>query len=167
VVHHRAGWLNPVFVFLSWIGTDGLVWLVLALVLAIVWRRPAVFVQVAAADLLATVVSYGLRQATGRERPPLDFPSPKPLVHLPHTGSLPSGHTATAFACATILAFWLQRYAVPLFLLATAIGFSRVYVGVHYPLDVVAGAALGIAIATTLRWLAGDRPRSPRVLRPG
>ena len=139
--------------------------LAIAVVLAIVWRRPAVFLQVAAADALAIVISAALRGAFDRRRPPLVYPHPKPLVHVPASGSLPSGHTATAFACATTLAFFAPRAAPLFFLLATAIGFSRVYVGVHYPLDVVAGAALGVAIAIALRWLSTSLRRSRRATR--
>ncbi|MDQ2984911.1 MAG: phosphatase PAP2 family protein [Actinomycetota bacterium] len=164
MVHHRVGLLDPVFVFLSWIGSWGLVWLVLALVLAVLWRRPTVFLQVAIADALAGALSYALRVSIDRDRPPLDYPRPEPLVHLPGSGSIPSGHATAAFACATVLAFWAPRFAVPLFLLAAAIAFSRVYVGVHYPLDVLAGAALGVAIAIALRWLSTSRRRSPRSL---
>jgi membrane-associated phospholipid phosphatase len=60
---------------------------------------------------------------------------------------MPSGHAATSFAGAVVLTYLLPRAAPFLFLLAAAIAFSRVYVGVHYPSDVVAGAALGAAVA--------------------
>ncbi len=60
---------------------------------------------------------------------------------------------------------------VPLFLLAAAIAFSRVYVGVHYPLDVLGGAALGVALGfvavRVLRWPGAGPPRSPRAPRSG
>jgi undecaprenyl-diphosphatase len=166
-VHHRAGWLNSFFEGLSWIGGQGLVWLVIAAVLAVCWRRPWLFLQVALADFAAQLISYALRQAIGRDRPPEVYVSPKPLVRVPHDGSFPSGHATASFACATMLAFFAPRAAPALFLLAAAIAWSRVYVGVHYPLDVLGGALLGVLISIALRWLLGALRRSQRARPAG
>ena len=166
-VHHRAGWLNPASEALSWIGGQGLVWLAIALVLALAWRRPFVFVQVAVADGVADLVAWGLRATIGRARPPAVYAEPKPLVAVPHGGSFPSGHAATSFACATMLALIVPRYAVAFFLLAAAIAWSRVYNGVHYPLDVLGGAALGVVVAIALRRLVKGLPRSRRATPAG
>ena len=162
VVGHRVGWLNDVVVGLSRIGAWGLVWIVLALALAVAWRRPRLVLVVAAADLLADLAATGLKHAVGRERPHTDH-----LVHLPSDPSFPSGHAATSFACALVLAAAAPRLAAPLLLLATAIALSRLYVGVHYPLDVLGGAVLGLGVATALLLLAGARRRSPRDSSPG
>jgi undecaprenyl-diphosphatase len=112
---------------------------------------------VAVADWAAT----GLKALIDRPRPPLRYAEPKTLVPLPHDGSFPSGHAATSFAAATMLSFASPRLAPFLFLLAAAISFSRVYVGVHYPLDVIGGAVLGVLVATSLRRLVRARRRSP------
>jgi membrane-associated phospholipid phosphatase len=87
---------------------------------------------------------------------------PKPLMEVPTTSSFPSGHAATSFACALVLARFAPRLTIPLFILAALIAFSRVYVGVHYPFDVLAGTALGLAVATALPRLLGALRR----LRP-
>ena len=153
------GWLNWLFVDLSRIGADGLVFVVVGAVLAVLWRRPWLFVLVLTADLAADGLSYVLRQWIGRDRPPLVYPEPRPLVGIPHTGAFPSGHAATAFACATVLAWASPRLRVPAFVLAAGIACSRVYVGVHWPLDILGGAVLGVAVATALLTLVAGRPR--------
>jgi undecaprenyl-diphosphatase len=128
----------------------------------VIWRRPWLLVLLLAADAVAEGLSYQLRQWIGRERPPLVYPEPKPLVHVPHSGAFPSGHTSTAFACATVLAWASPRLRIPAFVLAAAIGCSRVYVGVHWPLDILGGALLGVVVSTALLTLVASRRR----LRP-
>jgi undecaprenyl-diphosphatase len=130
------------------------VWLALALFLAALWRRPSILVLVAAADLAADGLAYLLRDAIGRDRPPLVYPEPEPLVGVPHQPAFPSGHSSTAFACATVIAWTAPRLRIPAFALAAGIAWSRVYVGVHWPLDVLGGAALGTAVGAVLVFLA-------------
>ena len=125
-------------------------WIVIAAVLAFVWRRPYVLVGVLAAVALGDLVSYGIKEGTGRPRPFRRYPEPRPLGHVPHDASFPSGHTTMAFASATVLSYFRPRWAPAFFLLAVAIGFSRVYVGVHYPLDVLGGAFLGLLIGAAV-----------------
>jgi undecaprenyl-diphosphatase len=136
------------------------VFIVVGAVLALIWRRPWFLVLMLASDFVADGLSLVLRQALGRDRPPLVYPEPKPLVAVPHTGAFPSGHASAAFACATVLAWASPRLRVPAFVLAAAIAWSRVYVGVHWPLDVLGGAVLGVLVATALLKLAANPPRS-------
>jgi undecaprenyl-diphosphatase len=164
-VHHRAGFLNPVFEGLSYAGRLGLVWMVIALGLALVWRRWGVLVLTVLAVAVADLASRGLKDLFDVERPSDRYASPKPLVTAPHDAAFPSGHAATSFAAATILTSFVPRFAPLWFLLALAIGFSRIYVGVHYPLDIVGGAVLGVVIATALRRLVTVRRRSRAATR--
>ena len=146
--------LSYALIGFSHVGSQGLIWLVIAALAALVWKRPAIFLYVTLADLVADITAYALREAIGRDRPPLHFAEPHPLVSVPHSGSFPSGHTATSFACAATLAWLTPLPKTALFLLATLIAFSRVYNGVHYPLDVVVGACVGLAIG---RLVTGGR----------
>ncbi len=124
-------------------------------------------VQVALADGVANLVAWLLKLSIDRSRPSTVYAEPKPLVHAPHDGSFPSGHASTSFACATVLAFAAPRYAPAFYVLAAAIAWSRVYNGVHYPLDVLGGAALGVLVAIALRWLVRALPRLRRAMPAG
>jgi undecaprenyl-diphosphatase len=97
-------------------------------------------------DILATVA----KSVIGRPRPFASLDEADPLFGSTLGSSFPSGHAATAAAGVVALAV-LTRKAVPaLVLLALLVSFSRVYVGVHYPLDVVGGAVLGAIVAAGL-----------------
>jgi undecaprenyl-diphosphatase len=168
VVHHRAGGaLDDVFVWLSRIGMLGLVWIGIGLALALLRRRPALLLPVLAADGIADLLARAIKSVVDIQRPAVRYAEPEALVPVPKDHSFPSGHAATSFACATVLTLAFPRLAVPLYVLAAAIAFSRVYVGVHYPLDVLGGAVLGVALAIALRWLARARPRSRRARPAG
>jgi undecaprenyl-diphosphatase len=140
---------------------------VIALALAVVFRRPQTFLLVAATSLVASLVTTALKYPVGRERPPSIVLDPEPLMEVPTTSSFPSGHALSSFACAVVLARIAPPLAVPAFVLAALIGCSRVYVGVHYPLDVVAGSVLGVFVATALLMLLGGLRRSPRAPTAG
>ena len=109
-----------------------------------------------ASDLLAT----GLKPLVGRPRPFERLTDADPLLGATVGSSFPSGHAATSFAGALILAYLTRRAVPALVALPLLVSFSRVYVGVHYPLDVVGGAALGAAVALALA-LALRSPRRP------
>jgi undecaprenyl-diphosphatase len=153
--------LNDVFVWLTDVGTHGLVWLALGLALTLLWRRAAPFVLVLLAVEAADGLSGLVKAAVGENRPS----EPGSLVAIPHSHSFPSGHTATAFAGATVLSYLLPRVAPAFLVLALAIAYSRLYVGVHFPLDILGGAVIGAATALLL--LAVARRRSVQLRRSG
>jgi undecaprenyl-diphosphatase len=82
-------------------------------------------------------------------------------VATPGSPSFPSGHTATAFAAAAVVGAIYPRLRWPLYSVAALVGLSRIYLGVHFALDVAAGAILGLSIGLGLVW-AGRKTRSLR-----
>jgi undecaprenyl-diphosphatase len=100
----------------------------------------------AAAAALGAAAAWALKLLFERERPALVDPGLEPLVATPSSASFPSGHAATAFAAAALVATLQPRLRVPVYGVAVLVALSRVYLGVHFPLDVVFGAVLGTAI---------------------
>ena len=133
--------------------------------LAILWRRPYPFLLVAATSITTSLLNALFKYAVQRDRPPTVILDPKPLMEVPTTSSFPSGHTSTSFACAYVISRLAPRLTIPVFVLAALIGFSRVYVGVHYPLDVIAGAIFGLIVARALLMLLEALQRSRRLRR--
>jgi len=109
-------------------------------------RRPraaaAGLLAIGTAALLVTI----LKQTFDRARPPFVDPTLDPIGVVPASASFPSGHAATAFAAAVAIGLVHPRLRRPLLALAAVVALSRVYLGVHYVLDVVAGTILGIAV---------------------
>jgi undecaprenyl-diphosphatase len=104
------------------------------------------------AVLLGSVLSGAIKESVGRLRPPFADPSFIAATTAPDTPSFPSGHTTTAFAAAAAVGVFYPRLRVPLYALAALVGLSRVYLGVHFGLDVLVGALLGITIGLAVAW---------------
>ena len=178
VVHHRVSWLNPVFEAITYLATGGWIWLLIAALLAWRARRDLLnpVLLTAATVWIADAVAALVKILVARQRPFLTLHGIHVLIGHPGSNALPSSHATTAFAGATFLAYRHPRSAVPVFLAALAIAFSRVYVGVHYPGDVIAGALIGIAVALLVvtatrltpleRWVADFALRLRGLMRP-
>ena len=117
-------------------------------------RRVAVYTAVLTA-LLSLLAVQVIQHFYVHQRPFVTRSDVTLLISHGKDASFPSEHAAVAFALAGGIAAYRLRFGVVLIVLATLVGFSRIYVGVHYPGDVVAGALLGISIAAAIR---GARP---------
>jgi undecaprenyl-diphosphatase len=147
---HRFGPLNGFVVALGTVEKLGLIWALMAFVLVLLIRRGVKNAGVLAlATLLTTFaadsVSFGVKDLVNRTRPADAHAQIHPL-YVVHSSSFPAGHAATAFAGATLLSYFAPRLTPLFVVLAAAIGLSRIYVGVHYPTDVLAGVAIGVVV---------------------
>jgi membrane-associated phospholipid phosphatase len=115
---------------------------------------PLAAVSAGMAALTGALASTLIKVSAERLRPPLSDPTVTSLVDVPSGYSFPSGHATTAFAAAAAVGVLHPRLRWPLLGLAAVVGFSRVYLGVHWGLDVLAGAMLGTGIGVGCALLA-------------
>lgn len=143
--HLRADWLSAIMTALSVAGNAGLIWIVMAVVLLFPakTRRTGVLMLVSM-GLCYVCNDLIIKNLVQRARPFTVSEALSPLVALPSSYSFPSGHTCSSFAAA--LSIWRmhgKKAGIPALILAALIGFSRMYVGVHYPTDVLCGLLVG------------------------
>ncbi len=145
----RCAALTPVMKLLSTLGNAGIFWIVLTVLLLLFCKTRRTGVYCAAAIVLTfLVVNCAIKPLVARVRPYDLFPEIQILVHAEHDFSFPSGHSANSFCCAWALFRRAPRkYGVAALVLAALIALSRLYVGVHYPTDVLAGVALGVLLS--------------------
>lgn len=143
--------LDALMVGVTTLGDRSLVWLVLgcALIVPRRTRRAGAAVLIALA-FCTLVVDFALKPLVARPRPFMLDAGVELLNPKPGGWSFPSGHSAKSFATAVALAASLpagcRRFAAPAFLLAILIACSRLYLFVHFPTDVLAGAAIGVVL---------------------
>src|SRR5256885_11962954 len=153
--------VTPAMKGLTYAGAGGWIWIAIGVVVAFKQRRPLALLGVIVAVLVASRLDAVLKTAVGRDRPPVGDPHVHPSIPVPTDPSMPSGHAMTAFAGAVLLGSVVPRARWALLALACGVALSRGYLGVHFPSDVLAGAALGAAIGASVAWLL---PRAERAL---
>ncbi len=146
--------LDVPMIWISNAANDSRLWVVIAGVLAVAGghrgRRAAIrgLTAIGATSITANLV---VKHIFSRRRPKRLTVSSGRKARMPTSSSFPSGHTASAFAFATAVSADLPGLSLPLYALATAVGYSRVHTGVHYPSDAMSGAVLGLAVGTAVR----------------
>jgi len=148
----RNDFLTPVFKFITSLGDEGYVWIAIAVILLFVKNYRKVGLMVGA-SLLGSLVFNNMivKNIVARPRPYRMIETLTILIPEPGEYSFPSGHTSSSFAAGVVLYLMLpKKYGVPAMILAFLIGISRLYVGVHYPTDVLGGMVMGTLIAVAV-----------------
>lgn len=152
----RLRWepLTTVMRLFTVVGTAGALWGAVAALAFVLggFHVPDLLVPwaaVAGSWVLAEASKY----AFNRARPHAADLQIAPLIKTPSSSSFPSGHSATAAAGAVSLSAAYPALTPVFAVCGLAIMFSRIYLGVHYPSDVLAGAAIGVAVSGALSWL--------------
>ncbi len=138
-ITEETNWFITYVLFLGWL----------------IWKggkrgRIAVIVLLITIAIVDQLNSSVLKDIFGRIRPCRSLDDVRLLVHCGKGKSFPSSHAANSFAAAAVLSTFFYKYKYALYIIAALIGFSRIYVGVHYPFDVIAGACVGLIIGISL-----------------
>ena len=146
--HVRNAVLTPVMTFITHLGDAGWIWIALAIVFLLVkkMRRTGVLMT---CSLLGSLIVNNLilKNLVARTRPYEAVDGLQRIIEAQRDLSFPSGHTGSSFAAAVVIFLTCPRkIGVPALILAFLIMFSRLYVGVHYPTDVLAGMITGTLI---------------------
>ncbi len=143
--------LNKVLVPITRSGNNGYIWFAMCIPLLILNKyRLTGFTIILAMIISGLAGEITIKHIVGRVRPcNRDFGQELLIKHPAHY-SFPSGHTSASFAVAMVILLMMPILYIPVLLYAILMGFSRIYLLVHYPTDVLAGMALG----TICGWVA-------------
>ncbi len=145
---------NPVFDWLMPFITEKLHWFPVwgVIIILLIWKggkqgRIILLLVIPLIFLSDQISSSVLKPLFGRTRPCIALDNIHLLIKKTSSFSFPSSHAVNFFAVATFFGYYYRKYVWLFLIIAAAVAYSRVYVGVHYPLDVVAGAFIGAACA--------------------
>lgn len=147
--HLRSELLTPLFTFITTSGNAGLIWIAITcFLLAFKKTRKAGAVCALALIFSLLFTNFLFKPLVARVRPYDAVEGLVPLIKKPVDFSFPSGHSSAAFAAAWVMFRMLPKKAgIPALVYAALMAFSRLYLGVHYPTDVLGGILLGILYA--------------------
>ena len=150
----RTPLLTRILEFTTDLGNMGFIWVVPALLLLFKKKTRPLGIAVLTALVLSLLITNSvLKNLVKEARPFVTYPEIIPLVtHVSASSyAFPSGHASASFAAAPLFFHYLpKKFGIPALILAFLVSFSRLYLGVHYPLDVLAGVVIGLVCA----WLA-------------
>ena len=139
--------LDAVMPLITSLANGGIIWIIAAVLLLIFKKSRKTGFSVALALITGLIIgNLILKNLVGRIRPYEFNEGVEILVARLSDYSFPSGHTLASFEAATVLMIRDKRIGVPALILAVIIAFSRLYLYVHYPTDVLAGMILGVSI---------------------
>lgn len=152
ILHVIQGWhsapFDMIMILLSTLGNFGLIWIALSLVLLIYPKTRLMSLTIMGAMALSYILgNLVMKNLVARARPCMVDTSVTLLIPHPGEYSFPSGHTLNGFTAATVIFLYFKKAGIFALMLAAAIAFSRLYLFVHYPTDILGGILLGIADA--------------------
>ena len=162
----RASWLDGIWLFITHLGDEGILWIALGIVL-LFWKktRPIGFTILISLLLDLLIVNVTLKGWIARPRPFVVNEAIRPLItNVSPYRSFPSGHSGGSFSAMLALYRWVpKKIGIPAVVLAALVALSRLYVGVHYPTDILAGLLVGVVCSTGAYYLVqAGRKKTPQ-----
>lgn len=146
--HLRNGFLDNIMPMITMLGNMGIFWVAVALVISAKAKYRRCSITMLAGMVIGVIIgNLIIKNIIQRDRPCWINEIEDMLIANPQDFSFPSGHTMSSFIAAAILFHYDKRLGIPSFGIAVLIAFSRLYLYVHFPSDIVGGALLGIVIA--------------------
>ena len=147
--------LDNIMIFITSLGNGGMIWIAATILLLIPKKTRKAGIMSAVALLGSLIINNNIvKNIVQRPRPFVTFTDLQIIIPTPSEFSFPSGHTSSSFAAAAVFYRHLpKKLGLPAVILAGLIGFSRLYVGVHYPTDVIAGVLMGILLSYLAEYL--------------
>ena len=141
----NSEWFNKVMIFFTILGDNGIIWIAIALTLFLnrKYRKIGLF-SIISLIICALLVNVILKPLIHRPRPFSELADITLLIKAPKDYSFPSGHTAASFVMVYIFFRHIKKYFIPVFITGILITFSRMYLSVHFPSDIIAGIIIGI-----------------------
>ena len=153
--HLRTDMLTPFMKIVTFLGNGGWIWILCAVVLlAIPKTRKTGYAAVLSLIFGVIVTNLLLKNIVARPRPFAEIEALIPLIAKPTDFSFPSGHTTASFAVALVMLRMLpKKIGIPAVVLAALVAFSRLYLGVHYPTDVLVGFVVALVGSSLAVWI--------------
>lgn len=151
----RCPFLDFLMPLITMFGDNGIFWI--AVSIALLFFRKYRTCGIASLGSLLTGVLIGnvlIKNLVTRDRPCWINETINMLIEIPMDYSFPSGHTTASFTAATVIFLHDKRLGIPAYIIAVAVAFSRMYLYVHFPTDILVGAILGTGIAIGINALA-------------
>jgi membrane-associated phospholipid phosphatase len=149
--HLRTPFFTGFWRLITMFGEAGIFWIALVLLLLILPKKRPTGIRCAISLLIVFLLTYAIKYAVARPRPYDAIAQLTPLVPKLSDFSFPSGHTSAAFAVSLVLTRTeRKRVWIPFLILSCLIAFSRLYLGVHYPSDVICGFLLALIGSTVV-----------------
>ncbi|MGM9947374.1 phosphatase PAP2 family protein [Floccifex sp.] len=138
--------LDSIMVFFTTLGNNGMIWITLTICFLFFKKTRKIGILLGIGLLLDLILCNGILKPLIHRLRPFTYNDIHLLIPKPRDPSFPSGHTAASFVCVMILFLMNQKGKYLVLLIALFIAFSRLYLYVHFPSDVLAGMFLGLCI---------------------